>query len=87
MPPPSHLYVCFCRSKDACDDFVNEAFNEQGNINIYDIYADVCGDNVRRCGRCVRVYGVCLEVTLRSLDVRPRCPAEVLQVPTTPRVE
>ncbi len=35
---------------DACDDFVNQAFNQQGNINIYDIYADVCtaSDNRRR---------------------------------------
>ena len=33
-------------SGDACDDFINLAFQQQGNINIYDIYADVCNDNV-----------------------------------------
>ncbi|PRW44859.1 Serine carboxypeptidase 24 isoform B [Chlorella sorokiniana] len=30
------------RRAEKCDEFVNRAMQEMGNINIYDIYADVC---------------------------------------------
>lgn len=30
------------RKKEKCDAYINQAMNEMGGINIYDIYADVC---------------------------------------------
>ena len=30
---------------ERCDDFINQAMEEMGGINIYDVYADVCLEN------------------------------------------
>lgn len=41
-PAPHHPYLQYSTGNDACDDALNRAFAEQGDIDIYDIYTDVC---------------------------------------------
>lgn len=42
-------------SGDACDDFQNTAFAQMGNVNIYDVYVDVCNAASSAKSRATRV--------------------------------
>lgn len=47
---------------DVCDDYQDKAFEESGNVYIYDIYAPLCGSASTAPSVCYVIYGVrCLD--------------------------